>query len=106
MMMPDSIQPSVLETFHRLVGNATKLRKDTLHTAIALSIAESARIPGRMWTSICCWCIDRKYGRTGDVPAELCARVSEFDHHPCMTCPEMGRDVLVASVPCHEHIIP
>lgn len=81
----------------RIVANARNLRKDALHTSVALDLV--APVAGRRWLPMCCLCVDAAEVATGtEIEAYRLNLDDGRDTGCCASCERGGRDTLVASV--------
>lgn len=84
------------ETARRIVSNARRLAKDAFHTSVALELV--APVEGRMWTAICCSCLDAREHTISDELVHRIAMTTSQDAGGCMCCPYSGPDTLVAAL--------
>ena len=88
-----AMDAATLNRSFSIVANARHMGKTPLPVAVALSMV--APIPGRTWTSICCWCLDHL---EHDAPDEVVHRLADGTRGDCMRCAYTGEDTLVVAL--------
>ncbi len=90
------IAPALLELVRSRCAFARRRGIDAFHLSAALDIV--APVAGRTWTAICCWCLDRTAHTTADELVHRVALERWQNGGPCMLCPYVGCDTLVAAL--------